>query len=195
MHFSINLLLVLSLTACGEPGDGIMPMDSTDSLHFVDSLNHVKDVTVVSKKDTLEPSPTAPPVTFKRDDIVAFAKTLLGTTYKYACSSPSEGFDCSGFVFYVYSHFNIKVPRSSGEFSSQGHEVSVTDAQPGDIILFTGTDSTDRTIGHVGIVIENTDTLKFIHASSGKVYSVVITPFDHYYQSRFIKVVDILDSY
>jgi cell wall-associated NlpC family hydrolase len=192
MHFSINLLLVLSLAACGEPGNGIIPMDSADSLHFVDSINHIKDGTVVTKVDTM---PAPPPVTFQRDDIVNFAKTLLGTTYKYACSSPAEGFDCSGFVYYVYSHFNIKVPRSSGEFSKEGHEVSITNAQPGDIILFTGTDSTDRTIGHVGIIIQNTDTLKFIHASSGKVYSVVISPFDHYYQTRFIKVVNILDTY
>ncbi|HMG82832.1 MAG TPA: NlpC/P60 family protein, partial [Ferruginibacter sp.] len=154
MHLTINLLLVLSLTACGEPGNGIIPMDSADSLHFVDSINHIKDGTEVNKKDTV---PVAPPATFKRDDIVNFAKTLLGTTYKYACSNPSEGFDCSGFVFYVFGHFNIKVPRSSGEFLNEGHEVSIASAQPGDIILFTGTDSTDRSIGHIGIITQNND--------------------------------------
>jgi cell wall-associated NlpC family hydrolase len=195
MHFSINFLLVLSLAACGEPGNGIIPMGSADSLHFVDSINHVKDATAVSKVDTIQPAPIAPPVHFKRTDIVDFAKTLLGTTYKYACSDPSQGFDCSGFVYYVFGHFNIKVPRSSVEFLNEGHEVSIATAQPGDIILFTGTDSTDRTIGHIGIITENTDTLRFIHASSGKVYSVVISPFEHYYQTRFIKVVDILDTY
>jgi cell wall-associated NlpC family hydrolase len=191
MHFCLNILLVLSLTACGRPGNGIIPMDSKDSLHFVDSINGIKDPAPLPlvKTDTIP----VPPTIFKRDDIVAFAKTLLGTTYKYACSNPSEGFDCSGFVYYVYSHFNIKVPRSSGEFSNEGHEVSIANAQPGDIILFTGTDSTDRTIGHIGIVTENIDTLKFIHASSGKVYSVVISPFDHYYQTRFIKIMNILD--
>ena len=193
MHFCLNILLVLSLTACGSPGNGIIPMDSKDSLHFVDSINGIKDPAPFIKPDTTQP--VLPNNDFRRDDIIAFAKTLLGTTYKYACSNPSEGFDCSGFVYYVYSHFNIKVPRSSGEFSNQGHEVSIANAQPGDIILFTGTDSTDHTIGHIGIVTENTDTLKFIHASSGKVYSVVISPFDHYYQSRFIKIVNILDMH
>jgi cell wall-associated NlpC family hydrolase len=193
MHFSVNILLVLSLTACGSPGNGIIPMDSADSLHFVDSINGIKDPVPVAvvKKNTPLPAVNN---TFQRDDIVAFSKTLLGTTYKYACSSPSEGFDCSGFVYYVYGHFNIKVPRSSREFSNAGHEVSVANAQPGDLILFTGTDSTTHIIGHMGIVIENSDTLKFIHASSGKVYSVVVTPFDHYYRSRFIKIVDILDT-
>ncbi|HTB51312.1 MAG TPA: C40 family peptidase [Ferruginibacter sp.] len=192
MHFSLNILLVLSLTACGEPGNGIIPMDSRDSLHFVDSINGIKDTIPVGVAADNNVIKQAAVTTIQRSDIVAFAKTLLGTTYKYGCSNPSEGFDCSGFVNYVYSHFNIKVPRSSVEFTNAGKEVSVADAKPGDLILFTGTDSDDRTVGHIGIVIENIDTLKFIHASSGKVYSVVITPLNGYYQTRFIKIVDIL---
>src|ERR1043165_3237469 len=56
-------------------------------------------------------------------DIVDFAQTLLGTPYQYASIDPAIGFDCSGFVTYVFTHFNIIVPRSSIDFTNVGKEV------------------------------------------------------------------------
>ncbi len=126
-----------------------------------------------------------------RNDIVDYAKTLIGVTYKWAGTSPDNGFDCSGFITYVFNHFNIQVPRSSVDFTNVGKEVQLAIAKPGDLILFTGTDSTIRIVGHMGIVVENADTLKFIHSTSGKQYGVTITPLNTYYKGRFVKVVDI----
>jgi hypothetical protein len=67
------------------------------------------------------------------------------------------------------------------------------DAKPGDLILFTGTDSTIRIVGHMGIVeSRKDDTLYFIHSTSGKDnLGVTITPFERYYRSRFVKVIRI----
>lgn len=126
-----------------------------------------------------------------RDSIVRFAQSLIGTQYKYGSSNPAAGFDCSGFITYVFNHFNIKVPRSSIDFTNVGKEVKAADAKRGDLILFTGTDSTERFVGHMGIITSNTDTLRFIHSSSGKVYGVTETPLNKYYQGRFVKVIDI----
>jgi cell wall-associated NlpC family hydrolase len=124
--------------------------------------------------------------------IVAFAETLIGTPYKYASTDPATGFDCSGFITYVFSHFGIKVPRSSIDFTNVGKEVAVPEAKRGDIILFTGTDSTERFVGHMGIVVSNQNgELQFIHSSSGKVYGVTVTPLNDYYKGRFVKVVRI----
>jgi len=124
--------------------------------------------------------------------IVAFAETLIGTPYKYASTDPATGFDCSGFITYVFSHFGIKVPRSSIGFTNVGKEVAVPEAKRGDIILFTGTDSTERFVGHMGIVVSNQNgELQFIHSSSGKVYGVTVTPLNDYYKGRFVKVVRI----
>src|SRR3954454_4435260 len=50
--------------------------------------------------------------------VVEYAKTLIGIPYKYASTNPEQGFDCSGFITYVFSHFNIQVPRSSVEFTN-----------------------------------------------------------------------------
>lgn len=127
--------------------------------------------------------------------VVDFAQTLIGTPYKYASSDPKAGFDCSGFITYVFNHFDIAVPRSSKDFEKSGETVSKKEARPGDLILFTGTDHRERTIGHLGIVtFSDPDTLLFIHSTSGKLSSVTITPLNDYYQARFVKIIRIFDE-
>ena len=123
------------------------------------------------------------------NDLVSFAETLIGTPYRYGSTNPAVGFDCSGFITYVFNHFHVKVPRSSIDFTNVGKEIPVQSAKRGDIILFTGTDSTERFVGHMGIIVSNTDTLKFIHSTSGKQYGVTITPLNKYYQGRFVKTL------
>lgn len=124
--------------------------------------------------------------------LVDFAQTLLGVPYRYASSNPTEGFDCSGFITYVFKHFHIEVPRSSVDFTNAGKEVSIQNAKTGDLILFTGTVESIRTVGHMGIITENRDTLKFIHSTSGKAFGVTVTVLNKAYQRRFVKVVRVL---
>jgi cell wall-associated NlpC family hydrolase len=121
--------------------------------------------------------------------LMDFAESLLGVPYKYASSNPKTGFDCSGFITYVFNHFGIAVPRSSIDFTNVGKTVAVEDARRGDIILFTGTDSTERFIGHMGLVTENNSSeLQFIHSSSGKAMGVTVTPLNEYYKKRFVRI-------
>ncbi len=128
------------------------------------------------------------------DSLVAFAESLIGIPYKYASTDPSAGFDCSGFITYVFNHYDIQVPRSSKDFKNTGTEIPISKGTTGDLILFTGTDSTERIIGHMGIIISNNNKgLKFIHSTSGKAYGVVITEFNKYYQGRFVKVIRIFN--
>ncbi len=121
-------------------------------------------------------------------ELVDFAESLVGVPYKYATSDPNVGFDCSGFISYVYNHFNIDVPRSSVDFTNLGTEIPLSEAKRGDLILFTGTDSTISVVGHMGIVTDNWDSLHFIHATSGKQYAVTVTPLNDYYMKRFVKI-------
>lgn len=126
--------------------------------------------------------------------LLEFAKSMLGIRYRSASSSPSRGFDCSGFVNYVFSNFGFKVPRSSREFATSGEAKKLEDAKIGDVILFTGTNSRSRTPGHVGIIYSiNGDEVKFIHSSSGNAKGVTISSLDEgFYKKRFLKVVSIL---
>ena len=126
------------------------------------------------------------------DNLVNFAQTLIGTPYRPATSDPAVGFDCSGFVHYVFKYFNVEVPRSSGDFIDVGEKIKMEDARPGDIIVFTS--PTDRhRIGHVGIVLHNGgDDFTFIHSTSGKEYGVTITAMDDTYRRRFVQVIRVL---
>ena len=84
-----------------------------------------------------------------RDSIIAYAKQYLGTPYLYAGSNPKKGFDCSGFVSYVYSNFGLTLPRSSSGYKNLGKALKPEDFKVGDILVFYG--YKDRTIvGHLG---------------------------------------------
>jgi cell wall-associated NlpC family hydrolase len=126
----------------------------------------------------------------KPEQLLAFAKSLMGTPYRYGSSDPVNGFDCSGFITYVFNHFNIVVPRSSIDFTHYKTQVELKQAKEGDLILFTGTDSTIREVGHMGIITSvNNGEIEFIHSSSGKANGVTITPLNTYYAGRFVKVI------
>jgi lipoprotein Spr len=127
------------------------------------------------------------------DELVNFACSLAGTPYKYASTDPKQGFDCSGFVTYVFNHFNIMVPRTSLDFTPVQTPIPLQDARLGDLILFTGTDSTNRTVGHMGIISSApSEPLRFMHSTSGKNQGVVETDFHtDYYKARYIKTIRI----
>ncbi len=123
-------------------------------------------------------------------ELLAYANTLIGTPYKYGSIDPNVGFDCSGFITNVFNHFNIGVPRSSIDFTHVQREIPLPEAKPGDLILFTGTDSTRREVGHMGIIVSNENNqYSFIHSTSGKQYGVTITPLNQYYMGRYLKVI------
>jgi len=129
--------------------------------------------------------------TLNTDSLLTLAKAQLGTPYKYGTSRPGVSFDCSGFTSYVYGSFGITNCRVSNAYSNLGLPIELTAAQPGDCILFSGTSPSSKTVGHVGIVVQNdADGLKFIHCSSSKSHcGVVIT--DYYnsaYPRRFLGI-------
>ena len=81
------------------------------------------------------------------------------------------------------------MPRSSIDFTEVGRTIPLDSAKTGDLILFTGTDSTERHIGHMGIIVSNQNNLtEFIHSTSGKQYGVTITPLSRYYLGRFMRI-------
>lgn len=92
-------------------------------------------------------------------EVLMSAMSLKGIKYKYGGNSPETGFDCSGFVNYVYHQAaSLKLPRTSRAISKVGHRVKKSELQPGDLVFF----NTRRSAySHVGIYIGNND---FIHA-------------------------------
>lgn len=91
-------------------------------------------------------------------DIVSIAYSLVGSPYRSGGNSPS-GFDCSGFVQYVYAHAGKSISRSSGTQAREGVGISYANAQPGDIISW----------GHGGRVTHSSIYIgngKMIHAAN-----------------------------
>ncbi len=117
----------------------------------------------------------------KKNDIVAFAKSQLGVPYRYA-GIDSSGFDCSGFVYFVYKEaLNKKIPRRSIDQAQYGYKINKNELQKGDLVFFDT--SSKGHVNHSGIYIGNG---KFIHSSSGKRRGVVISNLDRgFYKKNY----------
>jgi cell wall-associated NlpC family hydrolase len=94
--------------------------------------------------------------------VVRDALNLEGTPYLWGGNSPGEGFDCSGFVKYVYQRHGIRLPRTAHQMASALPSLDSRRRQPGDLVFFN---TTGEPYSHVGIYIGND---AFIHSSSSK---------------------------
>jgi cell wall-associated NlpC family hydrolase len=199
----IIALLFLALTTSCKYYNGKIPTSNTveDSTEMVQAK---AEVPANVEKQKPIPVPTNTNNTTgniintgntKPEQLLTFANSLIGVKYRYGSSDPVNGFDCSGFITYVFNHFNIAVPRSSIDFTHYNTRIDIKQAKPGDLILFTGTDSTIREVGHMGIINSvHDDQVEFIHSSSGKANGVTITPLNVYYLGRFVKVIRVFNS-
>jgi hypothetical protein len=141
------------------------------------------------------PAPAGGPA---RDSIVRLALRQLGTPYVWAGTSPRTGFDCSGFITYVFSRFGVATPHATALLIDAGRPVPRAQAQPGDIVVFTGTTEGSTTPGHAGIVISalGETPLRFVHASSARRESgVKVSQVENSgYERRFMQVRRVLDG-
>ena len=94
--------------------------------------NKVETNTAVNNEQT-----TPQPASAGTSSVVAKAKQYIGSRYVYGGSTPS-GFDCSGFTSYVYKHFGVSLPRTSGGQSGVGTAVTKANLQAGDLVIYSG---------------------------------------------------------
>ncbi len=124
----------------------------------------------------------------KGTSIVETASLYLGGKYKSGGSSPTTGFDCSGFTQYIYSIHGITIPRSATAQYNGGTKVNKSDMQIGDLVFFSD-NAGGKSISHVGIYIGNG---QFIHAANSKrgiVTNSLDTNDNYGYNEKFIGAV------
>lgn len=100
--------------------------------------------------------------TITADELRTTASKYVGVRYSYGGTS-TKGFDCSGYVRYVFNELGVtSLPRSSSAMYGEGESVKKSDLQPGDLVFFN---TSGKGVSHVGIYIGSG---KFIHASTSK---------------------------
>lgn len=116
----------------------------------------------------------------KVEEIIIRALSLTGVDYKYGGRSPETGFDCSGFVQYVFKHAaQISLPPSARTISQMGEAVKREELQPGDLVFFN---TLKTAFSHVGIYMGNN---QFIHAPRAGSQVRVESLDDRYWKARY----------
>lgn len=113
------------------------------------------------------------------DSIIATAKQYLGVKYQWGGTTPQTGFDCSGYVSYVFSQNGISLPRVSRDQYTVGTQVAFADLQPGDLVFFSF--AGNGIVSHVGIYLGEG---QFINASSSK--GVTVYEIGSYWKSVYV---------
>ena len=114
--------------------------------------------------------------------IADYALQFVGYPYVYGGSSPS-GFDCSGFTSYVYRQFGYSLNRSAANQLDNGTPVSMSELQPGDLVLFKKAGTGSKRASHVGLYIGGG---QFVHASTSTVGVIISNMTDAYYTTGFV---------
>ena len=121
--------------------------------------------------------------------VVAFAKTLLGKPYVWGAQGPN-GFDCSGFTYYVFKNSaGITLPRTSSEQSKYGTAVSKSNLKAGDLVFFDTVGANNGVVTHVGLYIGDG---QIIHAASGQGKVVINNLNSSYYVNAYVNARRVL---
>ncbi|MDD4801597.1 MAG: NlpC/P60 family protein [Syntrophomonas sp.] len=143
------------------------------------NIIHPGDVLKVPGSDYTPPVSRAG-VTSMGLKLIESAAKHLGTPYQYGGTTPN-GFDCSGFVKYVYSKYDINMPRTAAAQYGTGVKVSQSELVDGDLVFFA---CNGKGIDHVGIYCGNN---RFIHSSSPRSGGVIYSALNSgYYASRYV---------
>ena len=114
------------------------------------------------------------------NQVADLAQQFVGSRYVWGGASPA-GFDCTGFVMYVYNQFGISLPHNETGQLNSGQRVSADELQPGDVLVFANTYR--RGLSHVGIYLGEG---QFVHAVDERHGVMINNLWDGYWGPRFV---------
>lgn len=119
------------------------------------------------------------PSGYQGSSLVKVTERQIGIPYRFGGSSPKQGFDCSGLVFYAHKQLGISVPRTSSEQFQASSPVKSGDLRPGDLLFYR---TQGQKVSHVGVYVGGR---RFLHApnSGGRVRYAHLD--DAFWSNRF----------
>lgn len=180
----ILVLLALAVLSCGtvrrqpatQQAPVQLPLEDPAEIarseeraqEVLDSIERIKSMPPATP--AAQPAPSREESLSLADQVIAYARSFLGTPYKLGARGPKQ-FDCSSYTSYVFRHFGYEITSYSQRQFHEGREVAgYSELQKGDLVFF-GKRGKVRDIGHVGIVVsvdEERGSFTFIHASVSK---------------------------
>ena len=155
----------------GEQSDGWYPVKvgeingwvygayvTTETSYSYGETKEQEEARIAAEEEQKVQEAAAASLVSKGQSVVDYAYQFLGNPYVWGGTSLTNGADCSGFVQSVYAHFGISLPRTSYEQRTAGYEISYTEAQPGDLILYEG---------HVGIYMGDGKIINAMNEAQG----------------------------
>ena len=122
--------------------------------------------------------------------LLDYAKFFKGGKYVWGGTTP-KGFDCSGYVQFLYKKHNVNLPRTAWSQSKKGISVSKDNLKKGDLLFFLTDKKRGIPVTHVGIYIGDGE---FIHAASKK-KGIIISPIHHgYYSKKFVSAKRVIEN-
>lgn len=113
-------------------------------------------------------------------EVAYLAEQEVGAPYRWGGTSPA-GFDCTGFVLWVYGQFGVELPHNEAGQLASGPSVAADDLQPGDVLVFANTYRGG--LSHTGIYVGNG---RFVHAVDERHGVAVSSLWDSYWGPRFV---------
>ena len=153
MRFLLPLIFVVLVLLLALPSVGAAANDPSSATPEPGVANTVSADALALVTTGLEAKAPVPAADGRGRKAVAIALRYLGLSYLWGGASPA-GFDCSGFVMYVYGRVGVPLPHNGAMLWEKGHAVVRRQLEPGDVVFFNG-------LGHVGIFIGRG---RFVHS-------------------------------
>jgi cell wall-associated NlpC family hydrolase len=153
MRFRLLFILVVLVLLLALPSVGAAATDAFTATPEPGVANTVTPVALALVSAGWEAKPPIPAGERRGRKTVAIALRYLGVSYRWGGASPA-GFDCSGFVMYVYGRLGVALPHNGAMLWAKGRAVVRHDLEPGDVVFFNG-------LTHVGIFIGRG---RFVHS-------------------------------
>lgn len=184
---SLLILVALVLTSCGSSKQ----VNRNNAIEKSLNLEQGEVISAVENKkikgsSVIKHNVSVDPATKTTSNIITTALSFEGTRYKYG-GFDQKGMDCSGLVYTCYKGEDIELPRSSKDMARLGVKITLDEIAKGDLVFFI-TGNKQKTINHVGLVVEiDNGVIKFIHSTTS--LGVIISSMEEsYWKKSFVEV-------